>query len=100
MPIADSCEQDKENSMIETQLRERAETPALPFQEVNQTEVDSLVDMLYAQRLVSNNGSVLTSSEERVQQLVQPYGPQEIFMTFTRAYVRLFFAPLFLFVRR
>ena len=80
--------------MREMQLRERAETPA-----VSQTEVDPLVDMLYAQRLVSNNGLVPTRSEERVQQLVQPYGPQEIFVTLTRAYVGLFFAPLFLFVR-
>ncbi len=91
--------------MREMQLRERAETPALPFQDVSQTEVDPLVDMLYAQRLVSNTRSVLTSSEVRVQHntplpLVQPYGPQEIFVTLTRAYVRLFFAPLFLFVRR
>ena len=57
--------------MTNKQLNEVAETPTSSLQEMNQSEVENLVDLLYTQRLATNGSALLASQAQRTRRTTQ-----------------------------
>ena len=93
--------------MTNKQLNEVAETPTSSLQEMNQSEVENLVDLLYTQRLATNGSALLASQAQRTRRTTQSLQERsseqpeasEALATLLNVSVetslRFFFAPLF-----
>ena len=57
--------------MTNKQLNEVAETPTSSLQEMNQSEVENLVDLLYTQRLATNGSALLANQAQRTRRTTQ-----------------------------
>ena len=95
----------RRTSITNKQLNEVAKTPTSSLQEMNQAEVENLVDLLYAQRLVTNGSTLLASHalqhtrrttqslQERSSE--QPEALATLLSDSVETSLRFFFAPLF-----
>ena len=90
--------------MTNKHLKEVAQTTPSSFQQMSETEVDTLVDVLYTQRLVQNGSTILAShahhtpgTTQRLQERSgqQPEALAPLLSVSVETSLRFFFAPLF-----
>ena len=90
--------------MTNKQLNEVAETTTSSLQQMSETEVDTLVDLLYTQRLVQNGSTILASPAHRTPRTTlslqerssqQPEALATLLSVSVETSLRFFFAPLF-----